>query len=585
MTKVSSRRVEAKPSSPSEQEPEELRELRRLIVGPVEERLSTLEVRLQDPQSRATDVSEVLPNAVTLRGPRDNRLTTALRGSVEEIIGISVRKNREILAGALSPVVSLAVRKSVSEFFQRLLQSVNETLEVSWSWRGLKWRLEAARTGKPFSEIVLLHTLEYRVEQVFLIHSETGLLIDHVFADPVVAKEPELVSGMLTAIQDFIADSFDAHLEDRLDVIASGDLSIWIENCPEALLACAIRGSAPLQLRERFRSALERIREEKADELAHFAGDSSEFESTRQYLEECLVVQRKPREYKVSAPLKVLLLVIGILLVVGSVWWVRDWVRWSRYVERLEREPGIVVLRAKQNLGGYSISGLRDPLAIDPAQLLRGSGLDISDVTAQWEPYFALDHRMVETRVRSVLSPPATVSLRIEGSVLILQGAAEHSWISGMKQLVKFLPYISEVLTDRLIDLDIAELKRTEAEMEAEVIRFEPGSAQLTAAEKSELNRKVERMRSWFGRAEQCGLQPRLTVVGHSDPSGGEATNRRLSRERAENVRIVLIGAGLDASRIVPIGAGTTEPVLGPEAERKHLNRSCTLRLETGGHQ
>jgi outer membrane protein OmpA-like peptidoglycan-associated protein len=92
----------------------------------------------------------------------------------------------------------------------------------------------------------------------------------------------------------------------------------------------------------------------------------------------------------------------------------------------------------------------------------------------------------------------------------------------------------------------------------------------------------VERLRSWFARAESCGLQPRLTVVGHSDLSGGKATNRRLSRERAESVGAVLTAAGLDGSRITLIGAGTTEPVPGPEVERDQLNRSCTLRLETG---
>jgi outer membrane protein OmpA-like peptidoglycan-associated protein len=148
--------------------------------------------------------------------------------------------------------------------------------------------------------------------------------------------------------------------------------------------------------------------------------------------------------------------------------------------------------------------------------------------------------------------------------------------------MVKFLPSLSEVRTDQLQDLDFVEVTRLEAELESEVIRFDPGSAQVTPAERSELDRKVDRIQSWFERAERSGLRPRLTVVGHTDPSGGEATNRRLSRERAENIRAALIAAGLDGDRIAILGAGTTEPVAGPEGQRDRLNRSVTLRLESG---
>lgn len=583
MAKLPSEPAEA--PAPATQDSEELKELRRLIVGPVEERLGALEVRLEQPKRRAADVSDVLPDAITLRGARDARLTAALVGSVEDIIRTSVRKNREILADALSPVVSLAVRKSVAEFFQRLLQSVNETLEVSWSWRGLKWRLEAARTGKRFAEIVLLHTLEYRVEQVFLIHSETGLLIDHVFADPAVAKEPQLVSAMLKAIQDFISDSFTTQLEQRLDVVTFGDLSIWIENGPEGLLACAIRGNAPLGLREQFRATLERIHEEKAEELARFAGDSSEFESTRHYLEECLVLQRKASKSKVSAPLKLILLTLGILLVVGAAWLIRDWVRWNRYVQRLEAEPGIVVLKAERHLGGFSISGLRDPLAADPIQLLNASGIDVSDVTSRWQPYFALDPVMMAARMRTMLAPPPTVKVRVEGRVLVFEGSASHAWISSMQQRVKFLPDAPEVRATDLVDLDLAELRRLDAELRTVVIPFELNSAELRGPVRIELSRKVESIRSWFAVVERCGLQPRLTLVGHTDPSGPEATNRWLSRERAHSVHIALTRAGLDGSQIAQIGVGTTQPVPATEGESNKRNRSVTLRLETRSRQ
>jgi predicted ABC-class ATPase len=81
--------------------------------------------------------------------------------------------------------------RELSESFGRAVQELridkteNHSLDISISWQGVKWRLEAMRTGKPFGEVVLLHTLRYRVEQVFPIQRESGLLLLHVAAKAV----------------------------------------------------------------------------------------------------------------------------------------------------------------------------------------------------------------------------------------------------------------------------------------------------------------------------------------------------------------------------------------------------------------
>src|SRR5436190_4493612 len=96
------------------------------------------------------------------------------------------------------------IRRSIAESLRRLMQS----LEHTFSWRGLKWRFEALRTGKTFAEVVMLRSLVYRVEQLFLIHRKTSLSLLHVTADSAIAKDSDMVAGMLSAIQDFVRDSF-----------------------------------------------------------------------------------------------------------------------------------------------------------------------------------------------------------------------------------------------------------------------------------------------------------------------------------------------------------------------------------------
>src|SRR5205823_2696969 len=152
-------------------------ELRSLLVGPEQTQLDQLRERLDDLRVHPEEVSQVLAEAIHLRSNHDKQLTTALLPTVEEALRISVQRNPRVLVDTLFPMMGPAIRKAITTALRSMLDSLNRSLEIGLSLRGLKWRLEALRTGKPFAEVVLLHTLNYRVEQVFLIHKETGLLL------------------------------------------------------------------------------------------------------------------------------------------------------------------------------------------------------------------------------------------------------------------------------------------------------------------------------------------------------------------------------------------------------------------------
>src|SRR5262245_63141994 len=98
-----------------------------------------------------------------------------------------------------------------------MMEAVNRSVEQSISWRALQWRWTALRTGKPYAEIVLLNTVQYRVEQVFLIHAETGLVLQHLSADVGAKQDPDQISAMLTAIRDWVRDSFKVGGGESLD--------------------------------------------------------------------------------------------------------------------------------------------------------------------------------------------------------------------------------------------------------------------------------------------------------------------------------------------------------------------------------
>lgn len=67
-------------------------------------------------------------------------------------------------------------------------------------------------------------------------------------------------------------------------------------------------------------------------------------------------------------------------------------------------------------------------------------------------------------------------------------------------------------------------------------------------------------------------------VHGHTDSVGGEANNQRLSEERAETVRTLLVQAGLDPGRVIAIGFGEGRPIAtNATAAGRALNRRVEI--------
>jgi hypothetical protein len=145
-----------------------------------------------------------------------------------------------------------------------------------------------------FAEVVRFRTLVFQVEQVFLIHRQTGLLLLHVAANPTTARDPDLISGMLIAIQDFVQDSFHISADEGSETIQIGELTVWVEKDQLAVLAAAIRGNPPQTVRTLLRDTLATIRLEHANALVTFMGDVRPFERSRPPLEACLLTHTAP---------------------------------------------------------------------------------------------------------------------------------------------------------------------------------------------------------------------------------------------------------------------------------------------------
>ncbi|MEX2282191.1 MAG: OmpA family protein [Gemmatimonadota bacterium] len=555
--------------------------LRAILVGPEQRRMAALLARLDDPEQRAEDIGEVLPQ-VLMQHAHDPDFARALTPTLEKAITASVQRNPKPMADALFPVMGPAIRKAVAAGLAGMVESLNRTLELALSRRSIQWRIEALRTGKSFAEIVLLKTLLYRVEQVFLIDRKTGLLLQHVQADIDVVRDADMVSGMLTAIRDFVQDSFEVSDHASLDALEFGDLHLWIEPGPHAIVAAVIRGNAPLDYRRTLQDAVETIHLQFGETLASFSGDASILDGSRPMLEACLQTQfraeeRKPQ--KRGAWIVFGLFAAAILLWIGASY--RANARWGRYIETLRTQPGLTVVSAEREGGRFVVTGLRDPLAVDPAPLVAAAGLSNDDVLGRWTPYQALDSQIVLARSRDILRPPPSVTLALNDGVLSTTGEAPTAWIAEARKVAPLIAGVRRFDAGQAVG---AELRAAIAALEQETLHFVKGAPRLAAGQDDAMRRLVANFRQLGTLAEAAGLRFRVEIVGHTDEDGLPEANLPLSRSRAEVVRATLAPSSTAALELAVNGVGSTQPaVQGRSESEKQRNRRVTIRVTPMG--
>lgn len=517
----------------SSNDDESMAELRTLLLGPAEKQIAEVHERLTDPRRQLKEVSHVLPAAI--RSRKDDELTDALAPTVAAALQQSVRKNPKPLADAIFPIIGPAIRKAIAAALSGMVQSLNQSMTYSLSVQGLKWRLEALRTGKSFAEVVLLKTLRYRVEQVFLIHKETGLLLHQESAPGIKAQDAEMVSAMLTAIQDFVHDSFATPKGDELETLQVGELTVWIERGPLAVLAAVIRGNAPQDLRIILQETLERIHLQFGQALNEFQGDASPFEDTAPLVEDCLEAHYDTGQGATTrrriTPLTVIVSLLVIGLLVWGFFWLRDKRRWDGYVEKLRNEPGIVVSENGRREGKRFLSGLRDPLARDPNLVMQEFQINPNDVISHWEPFQSLTSEFALSRARSLLSPPATVRLSVKNGALEAEGFAAHEWVTETRRAARFLPGLAGLHDEKLLDLN---------RIQDPLLMFQLDRSDLVPGQDEKFNLLVGDIERLQALAVELKKNVRLEISGHADGTGTEARNAALSEERARAIATAL---------------------------------------------
>lgn len=364
----------------------QLSELRSIIVGEQQKELKILKKRLDESLIDAQKVAAVMPESMRLSMGESGKLKAELRPFVATTVIETVEKESEKFAEVLYPVLVPAIRLMIANSVRSFVKSMNHTIESATTIQGIKWRIESAKTGVPYSEVALRKTLEYRVEQVFLIEKDAGLLIEHLINENVEGLDSDAVAAMFSAIQSFVKESFSSSTNDEsLTQMNVGELNVWLVHSSSTILACVIRGNAPYELRDQLELVQDNISSVYARELRVFDG-SGEINGVHELLEPCL--QLKLKEFgggKNKAKKTPLMSYVVMLSIVSALLFsMYSEFQSTKIQKRVESllfvTPGLLPTKVEWDKGVLQVSGLKDPDAEIPWDEFDRIGVDKAEV-------------------------------------------------------------------------------------------------------------------------------------------------------------------------------------------------------------
>lgn len=542
---------------------DELKRLRELVLG--QEYRDAIEQVVDKGFSQ--NVADVVSEAIELRNQQDDTIGQALAPVVDTALKESIEKSPQSIVNVIFPIIGPSIRKAVSSAILDLLLSINEIIERSVGVRSLKWRFDAWREGTPYSKYVLLKNIKYRVDQVFLIEKSSGILMASMSNRFYQGADSDLVSSMLTAINDFVIDSFDTSESEALERIRFGDRVIQINVGQKVILAVAVTGLVSHVVKEHAIETLEKIESNHSSLIEEFNGDNETMQSVLPLLEECLVEKKQEKEERKSRPWIAYALVLS-LTIWGSYLFYQNWLvnqKVERGINYLQSQDGVALLDYSLEDGQVTFNLLQDPSSGDmKPQLSSIFGLDFTvtinstyanlDQSEVWLNYLNNHFRFSKKPGIDLINGTLTIQGQIESSEI--EKLRRDSLVSKKFTSIdtSSVQIINPLTAEDLRNIEISKLKNR---INATQLFFETSQTQLNQVEQSKLRVLSEVLNELQLLANSdLSVLGQILILGFADSVGTNQRNINLSRERTQYVADYFIAQGIESSRIVihPMG-------------------------------
>ena len=549
---------------------QQLEKVRTLLLGKENSRI-TKSIQ-KDARSL---VADVITEALHDRQKKDNSVNKVLQPFVEESVKQSVAHNSEQLVSSLYPLVGSLVRKSVAAFLSDFMEKTNQLLENSLTIKGLKWRFKARQSGVSYAQYAASQTFVYRVEHVFLIHRETGLLLNTVALDHESKSNADIVSAMLTAINDFVGDSFLSDQEgqkEQLQSVSTDNFNLLIKPGPSALVVAAVSGNPPQSISNQLQLTLENIHSLYFDELNRFNGDNKDFNSADNLLRDCLLSEQKEivaKQKKTPWLAWSIVFLVVIYLGYQSFNWFKS-AQLHEKIMQLDSQPGIIIKQLKiKQLDDITLDVLRDPDALNIHDWLKDNALNPAQLTITERNYHSLDQQILQQRAQRIVSAYPNISASWKNHSLMLTGTIDLIKTEQLRNTLAIAGFTEgENLNTEQLNLVSNTPSSTHKEIKQQLfdqlvgriasiqLNFSVASENITPQMQPSLQRLYLYIQQLTPIAKELNIDFGLLILGSSDNTGNKSTNNILSMKRANNTAEILQRKGIAKNRMYVVGLG-----------------------------
>lgn len=191
---------------------------------------------------------------------------------------------------------------------------------------------------------------------------------------------------------------------------------------------------------------------------------------------------------------------------------------------------------------------------------------------------------VVQERVDGVLSHPDNGLAWVAGSVskgtLTLTGMApSEEAVAEAVSLVGQIPGVKGVSDQTVLDTVLVRRRREKETCEAGIaIAVESRQIEFSG---TTLRRQSRALLDQIAAVLEGCPDISVEVAGHTDSSGSDAANLRVSEQRAQAAIDYLLGTGIDVARFTAMGYGESQPVAdNGTPEGRAANRRVEFRLK-----
>jgi len=249
-------------------------------------------------QQQETLLSEL--NQIRSNQIYKNQILDIVESQIPNLVKAGIDDSQPEMIDALYPLMGKLVTRSVTQSMRDLARNIDAQMRKTFNFSSFTRNIKARATGISGADIALRDSLPFGgVEKVFLVHYETSVLLQYLSREVnkqtgeeyfiTQSDDSELVSSMLTAVQDFVADAFGEEGEPgSFGDFQHGQKQVLIKAARLIYMAVVIRGVAPSDFGSKVQDHVYEIESQHAQTLREFDGNVSTLDASQLHLQEIM---------------------------------------------------------------------------------------------------------------------------------------------------------------------------------------------------------------------------------------------------------------------------------------------------------